>query len=76
VARIHVLRQQRGQPGLFAPQRGEAQQQKNSKKDEDGKADEKGDFDWTHGTDFTRDPRKKARRNAGLFLTQPRRKAG
>ncbi len=61
MAGFHVLDQQPGQAGLFAPQRMDAQQQQNGQQDEDGKADEKGDFDRTHGADFTRDPRKKAR---------------
>src|SRR4030066_1647366 len=54
----------------------DAQQQENSHEDEGGKADEEADFYWAHGVDFTRDPCKKARREAGLLVTQPRRKAG
>ncbi|MDP2252682.1 MAG: hypothetical protein Q8J60_00735, partial [Thiobacillus sp.] len=54
----------------------DAQQQENRHEDEGGKADEETDFDRTHDADFTRDPYKKARREAGLFVTQPRHKAG
>ncbi|MBV5325110.1 MAG: hypothetical protein J0626_07505 [Rhodospirillaceae bacterium] len=59
VARFHVLRQQRGQPGLFPPQRAEAKKQEKRRDDEGDKADEETDFKSLHGVDFTRQDMKK-----------------